>query len=116
VVPIPHNVYLHDTPARKLFAKSTRDFSSGCIRIERPLDLAAFLLEQDVDWSVERIKAALATQKEQTVRLSIPVPVHIQYWTAWVDVDGVVSFRKDLYARDDRVAIALRQAPPAIQQ
>jgi murein L,D-transpeptidase YcbB/YkuD len=110
--PNKHNVYLHDTPARELFAKSTRDFSSGCIRIEHPLDLALFLLEQDEAWNMERIKRTLATQIEQTVRLPQPVPVHIQYWTVWVADDGSVNFRRDLYGRDDRVLAALRDTPP----
>ena len=113
--PNTHNVYLHDTPTKDLFAKSTRDFSSGCIRIEKPLALAAFLLESAEGWSADRIRTVLATKQEQTVRLPNPVPVHIQYWTAWVDEHGVVNFRRDLYARDEKVDTALRQAPPAQQ-
>ena len=110
--PNPFNVYLHDTPTRELFAKSARDFSSGCIRIERPLDLARFLLEPDPQWNPSRLEAALATRLEQTVRLPEPVPVHIQYWTAWVDEYETVNFRNDLYGRDRMVADALAEAPP----
>jgi murein L,D-transpeptidase YcbB/YkuD len=114
--PNKFNVYLHDTPSRELFAKSSRDFSSGCIRIERPLDLALFLLSEDQEWSLEKLKTLLADQKEQTVKLPQAVPVHIQYWTAWVEDGGSVSFRKDLYGRDNRVADALREPPPATER
>lgn len=111
--PNKFNVYLHDTPARELFAKSARDFSSGCIRIEKPDGLALFLLAPDPTWNFEKLRSSLATEREQTVRLPEPVSVHIQYWSAWVDGRGAVQFRRDLYKRDAKVLQALLEPPPA---
>ncbi len=110
--PNPFDVYLHDTPSRGLFSKTDRDFSSGCIRLEQPLQLALWVLAPDSGWTRERLETALATGREQTVRLPEPVPVHLEYWTAWVDEDGTEQFRRDLYGRDSRVAAALDEAPP----
>jgi murein L,D-transpeptidase YcbB/YkuD len=110
------NVYLHDTSAPELFDRSTRDFSSGCIRVEKPKELALFLLEPEGTWNEQRLSAELATKAEKTVALAEPVPVHIQYWTAWVTDDGTVHFRKDVYGRDSRVATALLEPPPDLQE
>lgn len=109
--PNRHNVYLHDTPARSLFGRSERGFSSGCIRVEHPVDLAAFLLRAHDDWTPERIRAAMAGDAEQTVVLREKVPVHLLYWTAWMEA-GTLHFRDDVYQRDDAVAAALA-APPS---
>ncbi len=107
--PNPHDVYLHDTPKRHLFKEAKRAFSSGCVRLEDPRGLAVFLLD-DARWDRARIDKAIATGREQTVWLRQPVPVHLQYWTAWVDADGTVHFRDDLYGRDDRLVRALAAA------
>lgn len=109
--PNPHNVYLHDTPARSLFGRPERGFSSGCIRVEHPVDLATALLRDHDDWSRERIQAAMAGDTEQTAVLREKVPVHLLYWTAWVE-DGTLHFRDDIYQRDGAVASALA-APPS---
>jgi murein L,D-transpeptidase YcbB/YkuD len=106
------NVYLHDTPSRGLFAKAVRTFSSGCIRVERPLDLAAFLMRGDVRWSRDRIESTIAAGSEQTIRLPEPVPIHVLYWTAWVDDTGTTQFRDDIYGRDALVRAALAEPPP----
>ncbi len=113
IFPNRHNVYLHDTPSRELFSRTTRAFSSGCIRIEKPLELADYLLAGDPRWSPERIRAAVAAGRETTVWLSEPVPVHLLYWTAFADDDGAVDFRPDLYGRDRAVRAALDAEPPA---
>jgi murein L,D-transpeptidase YcbB/YkuD len=105
------NVYLHDTPTRGLFARARRDFSSGCIRTENPLELAELLLKGQEGWSRERIDSILASGRETTVTLSRPVPVHILYWTAVVE-DGRVHFHDDIYERDGRVVAALKARPP----
>lgn len=105
------NVYLHDTPSRELFARTDRTFSSGCIRLERPLDLAAYLLATDRHWTRQDLDAALVEGAEQTVTLSQPVPVHILYWTAWVARDGQMQFRNDVYSRDTPVRQALDEPP-----
>lgn len=105
--PNPHNVYLHDTPSRELFAKAERSFSSGCIRIEKPSDLALALLREAPEWTAESLKAALARGRERVVPLPKPVPVHLLYWTAAADTDGTVRFRPDIYERDPELAEAL---------
>lgn len=102
------NVYLHDTPARELFARSARSFSHGCIRLEKPLALAEALLRRQ-GWTMEEIEEATRRSTPRTVNLDEPVPVHILYWTAWVDENGTTQFRRDVYGRDPAVARALRQ-------
>ena len=101
------NVYLHDTPSRELFNKTNRTFSSGCIRIQYPEELALYLLKDDPRWNQERLHKALNSMKEQSIRLLSPVPVHLLYWTVFVDNDGVVQFRNDIYGRDAQLAKAL---------
>ncbi|MDX1644460.1 MAG: L,D-transpeptidase family protein [Thermoanaerobaculia bacterium] len=101
------NVYLHDTPGREVFASFERDVSSGCIRVERPLELAEWLLAGAERWDRAAIDRAVATGRETVVPLAEPVPVHLLYWTAWVDADGTVQFRRDIYGRDALLATAL---------
>jgi len=110
--PNKFNVYLHDTPARDLFARTRRTFSSGCIRIEKPIDLAEYLLRGDPQWTREKILAAIDRRVEQTVRLPEAIPIHLLYWTAWADEDGSIQFRNDIYDRDRLVLEALRSGPP----
>lgn len=110
--PNSFNVYLHDTPSRELFNRTDRTFSSGCIRLERPLDLAAYLLGKDRNWTRGQLDAALALGTEQSVTLLEPLPVHLLYWTAWVEPDGRIQFRNDVYNRDTPVREALDEAPP----
>lgn len=110
--PNRHNVYLHDTPSRELFGRASRSFSSGCIRVQDPLDLAAYLLADQPNWTRERIDKAVATRVEHTVPLSQGLPVHLLYWTAWADEGGVLHFRDDIYGRDGAVRHALEMSPP----
>lgn len=105
--PNKYHVYMHDTPARELFDRTDRDFSSGCIRLKEPLRLAEYLLREQEGWDAQRIAAAAARGTEQTVRLQHAWPVHILYWTVWVDPDATVNFRPDVYGRDARLAEAL---------
>jgi L,D-transpeptidase YcbB len=112
--PNRHNVYLHDTPARELFERPIRGFSSGCIRVDRAMDLAEHLLRDDPLWTRERMQQAIGRGREQTVTLPRPYQVHLQYWTAWVEPDGRIQFREDLYNRDRRVRAALENPPPRI--
>ena len=111
--PNKFNVYLHDTPSRELFAKPERTYSSGCIRVEKPIELAQYLLRDDPRWTKENILSAVEKRSEQTVQLSKKIPVHLLYWTAWVTDDGVVHFRKDIYGRDKMVQDALDEKPPS---
>lgn len=110
--PNAHSVYLHDTPARELFGEDARAFSSGCIRLARPLDLAELLLRDAPNWDRPAIERTIAGGAEQTVRLERNMPVHLLYWTAWVDEDGVTQFRDDVYGRDTPVLQELREPPP----
>jgi len=110
--PNDFDIYLHDTPAGHLFAKQERDFSHGCIRIEKPFDLAVYLLQGDPKWTPEALQAAIDSGENQTISLRRPLPVHILYWTAWVDPDGTVEFRKDIYGHDAQLEQALAAEPP----
>lgn len=102
--PNNHNIYLHDTPAKSLFNETDRAFSHGCIRVQQPVRLAEFLLEEKGDWSTERIEKAMHQGEEQTITLDQTVPVFIIYFTSFVDKDGAIHFRKDIYNRDQRLA------------
>jgi len=110
--PNVHNVYLHDTPARALFSRVTRTFSSGCIRLEKPLELAALLLPGTPLETVEGLEEALREGSTQTIHLLEPIPVHLVYRTAWTEPNGSVQFRNDIYGRDSLLASALA-GPPA---
>jgi murein L,D-transpeptidase YcbB/YkuD len=105
--PNEYFVYLHDTPSRDLFDKESRAFSSGCIRVENPLELADIVIGDT--WPRERIDAAIASGRTQTVILDKPIAVKLLYWTAEVDGTGRVSFFPDVYSRDDALITALAQ-------
>jgi len=105
--PNPHFVYLHDTPSKQLFNRSSRAFSSGCIRVRNPFELAGLLLQDQDDWDRAQIDAAVDSLKQQRVSLSEPVPVLLLYWTVNVDADGSVYFKEDIYQRDSKVLAGL---------
>ena len=105
--PNPHFVYLHDTPHQELFSRSSRAFSSGCIRVNNPYRLAELLLQDEDNWNREKIAAAIDTIKQQRVSLPEPVPVLLLYWTVNVGTDGTVYFRDDIYERDAKVLTGL---------
>lgn len=105
-------VYLHDTPSRELFARDSRPFSSGCIRLQRPIELAELLLAGSSSWNRAAIDRAVGTGRETTVRLPRGVPVHLLYWTAWVDAEDSLQLRDDIYSRDAKVLRLLRVTPP----
>jgi murein L,D-transpeptidase YcbB/YkuD len=111
IFPNEFSIYLHDTPARNLFNKTRRAFSSGCIRIENPMELAVYLLQNDSKWSLEKLVAAVNRKKNKIIVLSKPMKIYILYWTAWVDKEGMINFRDDIYGRDRRLNIALHQKP-----
>ena len=108
MLPNPHAVYLHDTPAQRLFERNDRAFSSGCIRLERAFELAVLLLDDAVEWSAQEIQAAIATGETHTLSVKRQVPVLILYFTAEGDGEGGVRFRPDLYGRDASVLAGLR--------
>jgi len=103
----PYAVYIHDTPSRGRFAAPARFYSSGCVRIEDPRALARFLVEDSGPAAVERIEAALASDRRGQYALPRAVPVHLVYWTAWVEPDGAIQFRDDVYGHDLLLAAAL---------
>jgi len=112
VMPNAHDVYLHDTPARALFGRSRRDFSHGCIRLERPLELAAFVLADRPDWPLERIQSTIATGRNHWVRPGMPVPVLIFYSTVNRGADGRLRFVPDVYGLDAKLDAALMAGRP----
>ncbi|MDP9324960.1 MAG: L,D-transpeptidase family protein, partial [Candidatus Dormibacteraeota bacterium] len=97
--PNPFHIYLHDTPSDGLFARDGRAFSHGCVRLEKPEELARFVLRGS-DWDDAAIARAMRSGKEQFVALAHGIPVTIAYFTAWVDADGTVRFGPDLYRHD----------------
>ena len=108
-IPNRHDIYLHDTPSHALFASTERAFSSGCIRVERAVDLAVRLLAADPAWTRARIEETISSGSTVNVRLPEPLPVYLLYWTAWVDSDGALQLREDVYGRDDALLEALSQ-------
>jgi murein L,D-transpeptidase YcbB/YkuD len=106
--PNKHSVYLHDTSDPQLFRKERREFSHGCIRIEKPMEMAAFVMKGNKEWPIEKIKAVLKTKETTVANLSKPIPVHILYFTAWGNGDGTTHFLEDIYRRDERLDRALQ--------
>ncbi|KAF0118228.1 MAG: hypothetical protein FD149_805 [Rhodospirillaceae bacterium] len=107
LMPNGENIYLHDTPMRHLFQRASRAESSGCIRLEKPVDLAAYLLGSQNGWSREKIKAITIENKMETIPVNKPMHVYLIYRTTWVDDNGTIEFRSDLYGRDSLLAKAL---------
>jgi len=104
VFPNRFDVYLHDTSAPALFGRTQRTFSHGCIRIEKPFDLAVWALRDDPRWTPQAIRAAIDTGRERSVPLPGKIPVHVAYWTAWVGDDGTLRLVRDVYQRDAQLA------------
>jgi murein L,D-transpeptidase YcbB/YkuD len=113
--PNTYNVYIHDTPSKGYFTRDDRDLSSGCVRVEKPFDLAVLLLSDSPEWTPANILIAMQQDREQTVRLKIPVEVMLIYLTAWTDGSDRIQFRKDIYQRDEILMKALNQKPDAIK-
>ena len=105
--PNKHNVYLHDTPSRELFAKTERAFSSGCVRVADTLSLAEWLLKESPGWPRERIDSVTNSGNETRANLSQKVAVHILYFTAVIEADQSIRFVNDIYNRDQRLIAAL---------
>ncbi len=97
MLPNKHSVYLHDTPMKSLFNRSNRRFSHGCIRVESPLDLADFVFNDDNEWDAQKVQNAINSGVSNNVYLKRPIPVHILYFTVWVEDDNSVHFRDDVY-------------------
>jgi murein L,D-transpeptidase YcbB/YkuD len=110
--PNSYNVYMHDTPATELFSRSRRDFSHGCVRLEKPAELAAWVLRDNPGWTPERIHDAMNGTTTQQVNLTHPIPVLIVYATVIVLEDGQVHFYDDIYGHDTELEKALAQGYP----
>lgn len=111
-LPNGYSVYMHGTPATTLFSRSRRDFSHGCIRLEDPAALAAWVLRDDPGWTPEKIRAAMNGHETFEVKLSQPVPVFIMYGTAVVSGDGEIQFFRDIYGLDAKLENALASRRP----
>ncbi|MGE0660736.1 MAG: murein L,D-transpeptidase [Reyranellaceae bacterium] len=108
-MPNRFDVYLHDTPDRRLFARGDRYFSHGCVRLQNPRVLAAWLLRDNPAWSAEAIDAAIASGVTQRVGLPRAIPIYLVYQTVFEGRDGSLQFRHDVYGRDWRLNMALHQ-------
>jgi murein L,D-transpeptidase YcbB/YkuD len=112
IFPNNYNIYFHDTPEQVFFEKSRRDFSHGCIRLERPADLAVWVLRNNPGWNMERVRAAMNGSTTQQVNLAHPIPVLIVYATVIVTEDGVVHFYDDIYGHDAALEKVLEKGYP----
>ncbi len=102
-----HSIFLHDTPQQWAFKRATRAVSHGCVRIEKPMEFARFLLEGSRDWTAERVQQAIRSRvHSKPVFLPHKTPLYIDYYTAWVDSNGVLQFRDDVYRKDAMLASA----------
>ncbi|WP_460139756.1 L,D-transpeptidase family protein [Pseudomonas sp. S2_E01] len=110
--PNDYAIYLHDTPHRELFAKTVRATSSGCIRVENPLQLVELLFNDPIKWDSAGIQKQLANGKTENIRLPVKVPVLLAYWTVDLGSDGRVSFKPDVYGYDAPVLRALNRPSP----
>jgi L,D-transpeptidase YcbB len=110
--PNEYNVYLHGTPAKSLFEKSRRDFSHGCIRVEKPEELAAWLLKDKSEWDLEHIREAENGARPLQVNLGQPIPVLIVYGTAVARKNGEVYFFDDIYGHDAELEQTLDHGYP----
>jgi L,D-transpeptidase YcbB len=113
IFPNDYNVYMHDSPEQQLFSRTRRDFSHGCIRLERPADLAVWVLRNNPGWSAEKVHAAMTSgPNNQQVNLTHPVPVLIVYATVIIGLDGAVHFYDDIYGHDAALEKVLAKGYP----
>jgi murein L,D-transpeptidase YcbB/YkuD len=112
IFPNNYNIYLHDTPEQVFFSKSRRDFSHGCIRLEKPADLAVWVLRNNPGWNMERVRAAMNGSTTQQVNLAHPIPVLIVYATVIVTQDGIVHFYDDICGHDAALEKVLEKGYP----
>jgi murein L,D-transpeptidase YcbB/YkuD len=105
--PNPYLVYLHDTPSQALFDRAERAFSSGCVRVERALELTELVLNDADQWNADSLARAIEHGEVRNVTLKKNLPVLLTYWTAWVDPQGRMNFRRDIYGQDAKWAQAL---------
>jgi L,D-transpeptidase YcbB len=102
IMPNRMSIYLHDTPNHRLFSKSYRALSHGCVRLDEPSKLAEYFLSSQKGWTMEMVTKAMYANQTQTIHLKKPYRVQLEYRTAWVDDNGMVNFREDIYGHDAR--------------
>jgi murein L,D-transpeptidase YcbB/YkuD len=102
--PNNYHIYLHDTPTKGLFGETKRAFSHGCIRVENPKKLVNYLLRNNSNWNSQKVDKVLTTNVQTGIRINPTVPVYIAYFTTWVDVNGQLNFRNDLYNLDKKLS------------
>jgi murein L,D-transpeptidase YcbB/YkuD len=102
--PNSFNIYFHDTPAKSLFEKDKRAYSHGCIRLKEPEKMANYVLRNQPEWSPEKIEEAMNSGNQKFVKVKRPIPVVVTYYTAWVDDNGQLNFRDDIYGHDEHLA------------
>lgn len=110
--PNAYAVYLHDTPHQELFEKARRDTSSGCIRVEHPLDLVELLFNDPQKWNRQAIDERIAAKTTQNVTLPTAIPVLLAYWTVDIGADGKLAYKPDVYQRDSALIAALDKPQP----
>jgi len=116
VFPNEYEIFLHDTPYQEDFSKPARTFSHGCIRAEKPIDLAVYLLRGKPRWDLQSILTAIDAGIERTVTLVEPMNIYFLYCTAWQEDDGTIHFRPDVYDRDAKLIDALEEKPAVPQR
>ena len=104
IFPNSNDIYLHDTPHDELFSQTARNFSHGCVRVEKPVELATYLLRNYPQWDQTAIQDTIAQRKEKYITLKEKLPVYLVYLTAWADANGHVHFRNDIYGHDKSLA------------
>ena len=104
IFPNSYNIYFHDTPSKSLFNEDNRAFSHGCIRLAEPAKFATYLLRNQPEWTPQKINVAMSASIEKWVTLKKSLPVFITYFTAWVDSEGLLNFRDDVYGHDKNLA------------
>jgi murein L,D-transpeptidase YcbB/YkuD len=110
IMPNDMNIYLHDTPDHKPFSNQYRALSHGCIRLDDPAKLAAYLLQEESEWDLANIKKAMKSGKSTKIQLTKKYEVHLEYNTVWVDDKGKLNFGEDIYGHDKRQLQQLGQA------
>jgi murein L,D-transpeptidase YcbB/YkuD len=110
--PNSYDIYLHDTPADHLFSRARRDFSHGCIRLERPADLARLLVSKASAHSAASLEAMVGTRREKWIPLKRTIPIYIVYFTAWVQEDGTLRFHHDVYGHDEELELESARLQP----
>jgi murein L,D-transpeptidase YcbB/YkuD len=108
IFPNKYAVYLHDTPIKHLFERNSRSFSHGCIRLEKPVELASWILKDDPHWTYQSLSDVIKSNARKVISIRNPLEIHLLYWTAWADAQGHIHFHKDIYKRDQPLDRALR--------